>query len=259
MTPVHPVVLAAALILAPLSAKAADLVVWWEKGFYPQEDEAVAEVIAAFEQETGKRVELVQPTQDEMLDQAPAALEAGEPPDFLFGTFISNYIGEWAFDGRLVDLSDAIGHFSDLFDPDALAWSMLLNQNTGQRALYALPWGRSTNHIHVWKSLLEQAGFTLADIPTEWDAFWSFWCDQVQPAVRRATGRDDIWSVGLNMSGQASDTQNQFFQFMAAYEADYVTRDGRLDIDDPGVRRKRISSEQAVDEAILRIKQILSE
>ena len=66
--------------------------------------------------------------------------------------------------------------------------STLLNATTGQKALYALPMGRSTNHVHVWKSLLEQAGFTLADIPKEWEAFWSFWCDQVQPAVRRATG-----------------------------------------------------------------------
>ena len=52
-------VLAAMLAMAPLGAKAADLVVWWEKGFYPQEDEAVREVIAAFEQKTGKQVKLV--------------------------------------------------------------------------------------------------------------------------------------------------------------------------------------------------------
>ena len=119
---------------------------------------------------------------------------------------------------------------------------MLLNQKTGQRALYALPIGRITNHVHVWKSLLEQAGFTLADIPKEWNAFWSFWCDQVQPAVRKALGRDDIWGVGLIMSGEASDTQYQFFQFLAAYDADYVTRDGRLVIDDPEVRRRLIEA-----------------
>jgi hypothetical protein len=35
------------------------------------------------------------------------------------------------------------------------------------------------------------------------------------------------------MSGEAADTQNQFFQFMTAYDADYVTPDGRLMIDDP--------------------------
>ena len=51
-------VLAAAIMLAPLGARAADLVVWWEQGFYAQEDEAVREIIAAFEQDSGKQVEL---------------------------------------------------------------------------------------------------------------------------------------------------------------------------------------------------------
>ena len=78
------VVLAVALVLAPLGARAADLVVWWEKGFYPQEDAAVREIVAAFEQKTGKQVELVQPAQDEMFGKVQAALEAGQPPDFLF-------------------------------------------------------------------------------------------------------------------------------------------------------------------------------
>jgi multiple sugar transport system substrate-binding protein len=141
-----------------------------------------------------------------------------------------------------VDLTDTVGFFSHLFDPEALDWWELVNEKTGQKALYALPMGRTTNHVHVWKSLLEQAGFTVEDIPKEWDAFWSFWCDQVQPAVRRATGRDDLWGVGLNMSGEASDTNTQFRQFVFAYEADYVTRDGRLVIDDPRVRGKLVKA-----------------
>ena len=53
------IVLAAALVLAPLGARAADLVVWWDEGSYAEEDEAVKEIIAAFEQESGKQVELV--------------------------------------------------------------------------------------------------------------------------------------------------------------------------------------------------------
>ena len=71
--------------LAPLGAQAADLVVWWEKGYYAEEDEAVREIIAAFEQETGKQVELVFHPEEELPDAIEAALEAGEPPDFAFG------------------------------------------------------------------------------------------------------------------------------------------------------------------------------
>jgi multiple sugar transport system substrate-binding protein len=221
---VRAVILVAALALAPLGARAADLVVWWDEGFYAQEAEAAAKVVAAFEQTTGRQVQVVFHPQDELPDRIAAALAAGQPPDFVFGLNLPEYIAPWAFDDRLVDLSDAIGPFSDLFDPDVLDQMRLLNGRTGKRALYGLPVGRSTNHLHVWTSLLKQAGFTLADIPKEWEAFWAFWCDTVQPAVRRATGRDDIYSIGLPMSVETTtDTWFEVLQFVAAYEANYVT------------------------------------
>jgi multiple sugar transport system substrate-binding protein len=230
----------AVLILAPLGARGADLIVWWDEGYYPEEDAALREIIAAFERETGKQVGLVQFPQNELPHDLGAALEAGQPPDFAFGGQLRDYIGKWVADDRLVDLSDAIGHFSDLFDPEVLSWAEWLNVSTGQKALYGLPIGRTTYYVHVWKSLLDRAGLTLGDIPKEWDAFWSFWCDQVQPAVRRALGRDDIWGVGLSMAPAGPDTQNGFFQFVAANQAEYVTADGRLVLDDPKIRRKLI-------------------
>jgi multiple sugar transport system substrate-binding protein len=236
-----PALAASVLLLAPLGAQAADLVIWWELTS-DQEDGALKEIIAAFERKSGRHVELVLYPQSDLPGRI-AAIEAGHPPDLVFGLrHMSDFISEWAFEDRLVDLTDTIGFSSALLDPDALAWWMRVNQKTGQRDLYALPIGRVSNHLHVWTSLLEQAGFTAQDIPKKWDAFWPFWCDRVQPAVRRATGRDDLWAVGLNMSGDASDTQLQFFQFLAAYDADYVTRDGRLVIDDPAVRRKLIAA-----------------
>ena len=236
------VVLAAALILAPLDARAADLVVWWENDFHPQENEAVAEIIAAFEQESGKQVELVQPGLDEIIEKARAALEAGQPPDFLFGATSERWAAQWAYEGRLVDLKGVLGPVLDLFDADSIEVSTLLDGSTGRRGLYALPMARYSNHIHVWNSILEQAGFTLADIPTQWEAFWSFWCDQVQPAARKALRRDDIWAVGLPMSGVASDTNAELLQFELAYDAPWLDLDRRLQVDDPAVRAGMIKS-----------------
>ena len=66
-------ILAATLIVAPLGAQAADLVVWWNKGFYEQEDDAIREVVAAFQEKTGKQVELVLQPQEEMKAEANAA------------------------------------------------------------------------------------------------------------------------------------------------------------------------------------------
>src|SRR4051812_34499362 len=233
---VRTVLLAAALVLAPLGARAADLVVWWEKGWNPEEDQAVRELVAAFEWKTGETVELAfQPSQD-LPARVLAALEAGRPPDLLSGLIeLDDYYPEWAHEGRLVDLSDVLGPLTAQFDPDALDRAAMLNATTGRRALYALPTGRTTVHVHVWRSLFERAGFSLRDIPKEWEQFWSFWCDTVQPALRKATKREDVWGVGLPMSVSV-DTMDEFEQFVHAYGGDYVTRDGRLVIDRPEVR-----------------------
>ena len=53
---VRTILLAAALVLAPLGARAADLVVWWEDEFAPGENDAVREMIAAFEKKTDHRI-----------------------------------------------------------------------------------------------------------------------------------------------------------------------------------------------------------
>ena len=50
--------------------------------------QAVTEIIAAFEQDTGKEVELVNIPDGEIEDKAQAAIEAGHPPDFLFGIVV---------------------------------------------------------------------------------------------------------------------------------------------------------------------------
>src|SRR5919206_433673 len=77
----------------------------------------------------------------------------------------------------------------------------------------------------------------------EWGPFWAFWCDKVQPAIRKATGRDDVYGIGLAMSyNPAGEVEINFRQFVEAYEADYVTRDGRLVIDQPEVRDRLIEA-----------------
>src|SRR4051795_7148192 len=132
---VRAVLLAAALALAPPGARAADLVVWWQLGqVNPGEDEVVRELVAAFERKTGKHVEVAF-AQNDLSAKTLAALAAGSPPDFLFGLAVDAYYGQWAHDGRLVDLSDALGPLAAQFDPDALERATLLDATTGRRAL----------------------------------------------------------------------------------------------------------------------------
>jgi multiple sugar transport system substrate-binding protein len=233
---------AAALMLAPLGARAADLVVWWEKGYHPAEDMAVQETVAAFEAKAAAKVDLSFHVQWEMPKQVQAALDARRPPDIAFGLWLAEYASRWASEGRLIELTPVVTSLPIGFDADGLKRWTMANARTGRRALYGLPIGRVGNQLYVWKSLLERAGLTLADIPKEWEPFWSFWCDRVQPAVRQATGRDDIWAVGLTMSAKPADTEDQFFQFRQAFGVNYVSHDGELLAAAPEVRRELIKA-----------------
>lgn len=88
-------IFAAALVMAPLGAEAADLMVWWEEGFNAEEDAAVRETIAAFEQGSGKQIELVFYEQVELQEKLKAAVEAGQPPDFAFVIRGDRNIAQW--------------------------------------------------------------------------------------------------------------------------------------------------------------------
>jgi multiple sugar transport system substrate-binding protein len=220
---VRAVILAAVLMLVPLSARAADLVIWWERGFNPAEEQAIRETVAAFERKTDKAVELTfqpqalfQPQPDGLL---AALTKAGQPPDLLYNSDTWNIYAKWAYEGRLADLTDALAPLAAQFDQDALDHATLLDGTTGRRGLYALPMARGVEHIHVWRDLLEQVGFTLADIPKEWEPFWAFWCDTVQPAVRRTLGR----------SGRVSPRRcwrTSSWQFASLISDDRLTKGG---------------------------------
>ena len=75
-----------------------------------------------------------------------AALEAGRPPDFVFSLWLTDYVPQWALDDRLIDLTNALGPLSNLFDPDVLEWGVSLNAKVGEIGLYGLPIGQATNH-----------------------------------------------------------------------------------------------------------------
>src|SRR5438132_6236310 len=69
-----------AAFTAPVAAQET-LVVYWTKGFYPQEDKALDDMVAKFEKKTGVKVELSRYSPQESVPKAVAALDSGSPPD----------------------------------------------------------------------------------------------------------------------------------------------------------------------------------
>src|SRR5262245_32431883 len=85
------------------------LTVWWVKGFYKSEDDALFEAIKKFEAKTGVKVELSQYPVQDMIPKTVAALDAGTPPDVAYADVYDFQVtGKWAYDGKLEDISDII-------------------------------------------------------------------------------------------------------------------------------------------------------
>ena len=234
-------VLLCALLAFPAAAQES-LVVYWTKGFYPQEDKALDEMVAKFEKKTGVKIELSRYSPQESVPKAVAALDSGTPPDVAYGdVFDFQVAGKWAAEGRLEDLSDILTPMKASFLPVTLETVYLLNEKTGKRGYYAFPMKRQTMHIQYWKDMLAQAGFKEGDIPKTWNAYWDFWCTKAQAGYRKASGQR-IFSVGAPMGVDSSDSFYSFLTYMDAHNVKVVDDNGKLTVDRPEVKKGLVAT-----------------
>ena len=229
-------VAAGALAAAMPVAAQEKLTVWWVKGFYKSEDDALFEAIKKYEAKTGVKVELSQYPVQDMIPKTVAALDSGTPPDVAYADVYDFQVtGKWAFDGKLEDVSDIITPMKDKFLKNTIETTYLYNDKTKKKAYYAFPMKQQTMHIQYWKDMLAEAGYKESDIPTTWKAYWDFWCDKVQPAHRTKTGKR-TYAVGQPMGVDSSDSFYSFLTFMDAYNVKLVDDNGKLLVDDPKVK-----------------------
>ena len=233
----------AALTLATPAFAQDKLTVWWAKGFYKAEDEALLAAIKKFEAKYPKvKVELSLYAPQEAIPKAVAALDSGNPPDVGYGDVYDFQVtSKWAYEGKLEDMSSVIEPIRAKFEPSALATTFLWNNVDQKRAYYAYPIKQQTMHIQYWKDMLADAGFKESDIPTTWKEYWAFWCDKVHPAYRQKTGQRGF-STGFPMGVDGSDSFYSFLTFMDAYNVKLVSDSGKLLVDDPSVREGLINA-----------------
>ncbi len=233
---------AAALVTWGQAAAQETLNVWWVRGFYKSEDDALYAAIKKFEAKTGVKVELSQYPVQDMIPKTVAALDAGNPPDVAFADVYDFQVtGKWADDGKLEDLTDVLTPMKARFLPNTVETTYLYNDKAKKRAYYAFPLKQQTMHIQYWIDMLGAAGYKPSDLPTGWKDYWSFWCDKVQPAYRKATG-SRVYATGFPMGVDSSDSFYSFLTFADAYNVKMVDDNGKLLVDDPKVRQGLINA-----------------
>jgi multiple sugar transport system substrate-binding protein len=236
--------LAAAGLMAMTPALAQDkLTVWWAKGYYKGEDDALFAAIKKFEAKYPKvKVELSLYAPQESIPKSVAAMDAGTPPDVSYADVYDFQVAaKWAYEGKLEDLSSIIDPIRSKFEPQALSTAFLYNNTTQGRAYYAFPIKQQTMHIQYWKDMLADAGYKESDIPKDWKGYWDFWCTKVQSGYRQKTSTR-AFGTGFPMGVDSSDSFFSFLTFMDAYNVKLVSDSGKLLVDDPKVREGLINA-----------------
>jgi multiple sugar transport system substrate-binding protein len=235
--------LAAVVSLArPAIARGQTLTVWWNQGFYPAEDAAFRTLIAAWEKASGNTINLTLLPGQALNEKIISALTSGEVPDLMYADNApGQIIPQNAWHGRLVDVSDVVETQKKELSDTAIQSSQFYNAEEKKRAYYGVPFKGATLNLPVWKSLIEKAGYKVADIPKTWDAFFDFF-EPIQTKLR-ADHMRHTYGLGYTLSTTGDDPNNLFNQFLVAYGGGgIVSPSGQLQIKDPKIRQAVITT-----------------
>jgi multiple sugar transport system substrate-binding protein len=216
------------------NAAATTATVWWVQGFAQEEDVAFRKVVEDYQKASGNTLDY------SIIPYAPerqkivSAITSGEVPD-LFTANPAEIVALYAWQGKLVEVSDVVETQKSQYSETALLSAQCYNSVTKRRGVYGVPFTGAVLPIHIWKSLVEKAGYKIEDIPKTWDAYWDFFKD-VQKKLR-AQGARNVYAQGLQVTANGVDPNNTFHYFLIAYGGrDIVTKDGLFHGDDPKVR-----------------------
>ena len=209
----------AAALARPNIVRAADkqtLTVWWNQGFYPAEDQAFRTLVAGWEKKSGMAANVSMITGDALDEKVISALtdRRGARLSSIPTTARIVTLPQAAWNGKLVDVSDVVETQKSAYSHTALALGSV-STTTWRRndRYYGVPIKAQALNIPVWRTLIEEAGYQMSDIPNTWDKFFEFF-EPVQTKLR-AKGMRHVYGVGYTLSTTGADPNNLFDQVSA--------------------------------------------
>ncbi|MBV9859513.1 MAG: carbohydrate ABC transporter substrate-binding protein [Alphaproteobacteria bacterium] len=214
--------------------------VWWIQGFAEEEDAAFKQIAADYEKASGNKLDYSIIPYAPMRQKIVSAITSGAVPDVFQNSPIE--IGSlYAWEDKLVEIGDVIETQKKEFTEAALLSSFSYNSVTKKRGYYLAPYTTAALPNHIWRPLVEKAGYKMEDIPKTWDAYYDFF-KEVQKRLR-AQGERRVYGLGFQLTTNGNDPNNTFNYFLIAYGgAGLVTKDGKLHLDDPQVKEAAIKA-----------------
>jgi multiple sugar transport system substrate-binding protein len=221
-------------------AAATTATVWWIQGFVQEEDVAIRDIIAEYQKATGNTLDYSIVPYAPMRQKIVSAVTSGLVPD-LFQNSPTELIALYAWDDKLMDVSDVVETQKAEYTESALLSAFCYNGVEKKRGYYGVPYTTAGLPNHVWRPLVEKAGYKIEDIPKTWNAYYDFFKD-VQRKLR-AQGERKVYGLGFQVTTNGNDPNNVFNYFLIAYGGkNIVTKDGKLHLDDKAVRQAAIQA-----------------
>jgi multiple sugar transport system substrate-binding protein len=207
-------------------------------GFAQEEDVSFKKIVADYEKTRGNTIDYNIVPYAPMRQKIVSAMTSGVVPD-LFQNTPAEIIALYAWQDKLVDVSDVVETQREEYTETALLTAHCHNNVEKKRSYYGVPYTVGASMNHIWRPLIEKAGYQMEDMPKTWDAFYDFFKD-VQKKLR-AKGMRNVYGLGFQMNTAGNDSNARANDFLIAYGCqDIVTKDGKLHLDDPKVRKAAI-------------------
>src|SRR3954452_24148079 len=142
------------------NAQAKTAVAWWIQGFAHEEDIAFKKLVEDYQKASGNKLDFSIIPYAPMRQKIVSAITSGSVPD-LFQNSPQEINALYAWDDKLVDVTDVIETQKNNYTEAALATAYSYNSIKKTRSYYLAPYTTSALPNHVWKSLVEKAGYTM--------------------------------------------------------------------------------------------------
>ena len=222
------------------NAAATTATVWWTQGSAEEEDIAFKKIVAGYEKASGNTIDYNIVPYAPLRQKIVSAVTSGLVPD-LFQNNPAEIIALYAWQDKLVDVSDVVETQKEQYTETALLTVRCYNNVEKKRSVYGVPYTVGASMNHIWRPLVETAGYKMSDLPKTWDAFYDFF-KEVQKKLR-TRGMRQVYGLGFQLATVGGDSNARFNDFVIAYGGqDIVTKDGKLHLDDPNVRKAAIEA-----------------
>ncbi len=184
------------------NATAKTATVWWVQGFAEEEDIAFKKLVADYETASGNTIDYTLIPFAPHRQKIVSAVTSGVVPD-LFPNNPVETLALYAWDNKLVDVSDVVETQKSQYTETALLTALCYNSVEKRRSYYAVPYTCAVRPNHVWRPLIEKAGYNIEDAPKTWDAYYDFF-KEVHKKLR-AQGVRNVYGMGFQLNTTGND------------------------------------------------------